>query len=465
MFFLGQVTQTIVNNNANATPASSKMTHIGDSGLEQAGQNEGADILLTFAKREFNRSIQMTNPLRSLLAATVVATSFLAGCAGPMPRPEPLNCPKPQCPSCPACPQQGPVTTTPAAPAKPLERADWSDLPDWQTDRLAGALPALKQSCSVLARRPLWQTFCAELSSLGTGVSEVRLRQFMVRALRPWRLVNADGTREGLVTGYYEPVIRGSRFRSGANRWPIYGVPDDMLTIDLGAAYPELAKYRLRGRIEGRRIVPYWSRGEIDAHGDAFKAPVLLWAADPIDLFFLQIQGSGRILLPDGSMVRVGYADQNGYPYQSIGRWLVAQGELTLDKASMAGIKEWARANPSRLSELLQSNPSFVFFRELPSGNDGPIGALGVPLTAGRSIAVDSQSIPLGAPVFLASTWPNESRPLRRLMVAQDTGGAIKGVVRADFFWGLGPDNGALSGRMRQSGEMWVLLPVGYAPN
>lgn len=330
---------------------------------------------------------------------------------------------------------------------------------------MTAALPALRQSCSVLARKPLWQPFCVGLSSLGATATETQLRQLITTELKPWRLVNPDSTREGLVTGYYEPVIKGSRHRSATNRWPIYGVPEDMLTIDLGDAYPELAKYRLRGRIDGRRVLPYWSRGEINKQGDAFKAPVLLWAADPIDLFFLQVQGSGRVQLADGSMVRVGYADQNGLPYQSIGRWLVGQGELTLDKASMAGIKAWARANPSRLPELLESNPSFVFFRELPSGGGGPIGALGVPLTAERSIAVDPQSIPLGAPVYLASSWPNESRPLRRLMVAQDTGGAIKGVVRADFFWGFGPEKGALAGRMRQTGEMWVLLPRGFAPN
>lgn len=405
----------------------------------------------------------MTNPLRILFAACVAAL-MLGGCAGNVPKTEAPACPKPYCPSCPVCPK--PISpTVPPPPAKPLEPANWGDLPDWQADRLTAALPALRQSCSVLARKPLWQPFCVGLSSLGATATETQLRQLITTELKPWRLVNPDSTREGLVTGYYEPVIKGSRHRSATNRWPIYGVPEDMLTIDLGDAYPELAKYRLRGRIDGRRVLPYWSRGEINKQGDAFKAPVLLWAADPIDLFFLQVQGSGRVQLADGSMVRVGYADQNGLPYQSIGRWLVGQGELTLDKASMAGIKAWARANPSRLPELLESNPSFVFFRELPSGGGGPIGALGVPLTAERSIAVDPQSIPLGAPVYLASSWPNESRPLRRLMVAQDTGGAIKGVVRADFFWGFGPEKGALAGRMRQTGEMWVLLPRGFAPN
>jgi membrane-bound lytic murein transglycosylase A len=178
-----------------------------------------------------------------------------------------------------------------------------------------------------------------------------------------------------------------------------------------------------------------------------------------VELFFLQIQGSGRVELPDGSRVRIGYAEQNGHPYRSIGRWLVEAGELTLDQASMEGIKLWARDNPSRLTELLNVNPSYVFFRELPNAEGGPIGALGIPLSAERSIAVDSKIVPLGAPVYLATTWPNSSRPLHRLTVAQDTGGAIKGAVRADLFWGFGPSAGARAGSMRQQGELWVLLP------
>jgi membrane-bound lytic murein transglycosylase A len=190
-----------------------------------------------------------------------------------------------------------------------------------------------------------------------------------------------------------------------------------------------------------------------------------LWIDDPLDLFFMQVQGSGQVALDDGSRVRVGYADQNGYPYRSIGKWLVDQGELKMEQASMAGIKAWARAHPSRLPELLNANPSLVFFRELPLDGSGPPGALGVPLTAERSIAVDPRQIALGAPVFLATTWPSDTRPLRRLMLAQDTGGAIRGVVRADFYWGSGPEAGSQAGRMRQKGAMWLLMPRAYAPN
>ncbi len=276
--------------------------------------------------------------------------------------------------------------------------------------------------------------------------------------------VNPDGTVEGLVTGYYEPLIKGSRHRSDTYSWPIRGVPQDMLTIDLGDVYPDLRNMRLRGRIVGNRVVPYWTRAEIDTLQEDLSAPALFWAADPIELFFLQVQGSGQVALPDGSRARVGYADQNGHPYISIGRWLVAQGELPLERASMQGIKNWAQENPQRLEELLHTNPSYVFFRELPPSPGGPVGALGVPLTGGRSLAIDPRFVPLGTPVFLSTTYPLSDTPLRRLMLAQDTGGAIKGVVRADFFWGFGDEAGTQAGRMRQQGRIWVLLPKGMTP-
>jgi membrane-bound lytic murein transglycosylase A len=176
----------------------------------------------------------------------------------------------------------------------------------------------------------------------------------------------------------------------------------------------------------------------------------------------MQIQGSGRVKLDGKETIALGYADQNGYPYRSVGRLLVDRGDLPLEKASMQGIKAWAKQNPDKLQELLNYNASYVFFREMPRGLPGPVGALGVPLTARRSIAVDARYVPLGAPVFLATTMPNAHQPLNRLMVAQDTGGAIRGPVRADFFWGFGEEAATLAGRMRQSGKMWVLLPNGY---
>jgi len=217
---------------------------------------------------------------------------------------------------------------------------------------------------------------------------------------------------------------------------------------------------RLRGRIDGKRIVPYYSRAEIDSRGDAFPAPVLGWTADPVALFFMQIQGSGQLRLDSGERVRLGYADQNGHPFRSLGRYLVERGEMTLDQASMQNIKAWAAANPHKLRDALNVNPSYVFFREV-KGQEGPFGALNVPLTAGYSLAVDRRFVPLGAPVYVATNYPLSEERLERLMAAQDTGGAIRGVVRGDFYWGSGTDAGAQAGRMRNQTKLWLLWPRG----
>jgi membrane-bound lytic murein transglycosylase A len=276
-------------------------------------------------------------------------------------------------------------------------------------------------------------------------------------------VINPDGSDSGTITGYYEPLLKGSRTRSSTYRFPIYAVPDDLLTVDLGEVYPEVKNLRLRGRLDGKRVVPYFPRADIEGGRGGAAGKELLWVDDAVDLFFLQVQGSGRVALDTGETVRVGYADQNGYPYRSIGRVLVDRGELTLDQASMQGIKAWAARNPERLAELLNQNASYVFFKESPVTSDGPAGSLGVPLTAGRSLAVDTRAVPLGAPVFLATTFPNSTQPLNRLMVAQDTGGAIRGAVRADFYWGFGEEASTQAGRMRQNGRMWALLPRGFA--
>jgi len=391
------------------------------------------------------------------LAPVLGVLLVLAGCAQ-LPTAPTITEAQCACPVCPVCPAVAP----PKPPAKPLQEARWEDVKGWGADNLAEAHGALLESCGALAKQPAWREACEAARAL--PAENAALRAFFETRFRPWRVVNPDESTEGLVTGYYEPLLRGSRERSKSFSHAIYGVPDDLLVVDLGELYPELKNFRLRGRLDGRRVVPYWPRAELTPQSAALAGKALLWVADPIELFFLQVQGSGRVELPDGRRVRVGYADQNGHPYQSIGRWLVEQGELKLEDASMQGIQAWARANPKRLNELLNVNPSFVFFRELPDNGGGPPGALGVPLTPGRSIAVDPRTVPLGAPVFLATTQPASGQPMQRLVLAQDTGGAIKGAVRADFFWGFGAEAGAQAGRMRQKGEMWVLLPSALVP-
>jgi membrane-bound lytic murein transglycosylase A len=350
-----------------------------------------------------------------------------------------------------------------------MQAAVWSDLPGWREDDLIAAWPAFLQSCRALASRaqwPLWRTACEEAKGLN-AVDAGTLRSFFETRFEPYLLTNPDGTTRGLITGYYEPLLRGARVRGGAFDFPVLGVPNDLLSIDLSDVLPDLKFMRLRGRLQGNKVIPYYSRAEINSRDKEYAERALFWVNDAVELFFLQIQGSGRVQLPDGETVRVGYADQNGHPYQSIGRLLVERGELKLEQASMQGIQSWARSNPAKLNELLNANPSYVFFRELAkpaSDSEGPPGALGVPLSTERSIAVDPRHVPLGAPVLLSTTQPNSALPFRRLMMAQDTGGAIRGVVRADLFWGFGAEAGKQAGRMKQQGQMWVLLPPGAAP-
>lgn len=370
----------------------------------------------------------------------------------------PLPLPIPE--STPTTPAPTPEPVKPIPTAMPwLKPAQWEQLPGWREDDLTLAWPAFLQSCRGLKSNPSWSSVCqaaAQQPPLPDGPS---IRAFFEQQFLVWQINQAEGGVEGLVTGYYEPLLRGSRSATHKYRYPIYAAPEDLLVVDLASLYPELKNLRLRGRIQGNKVVPYFSRAEIEAGAAPVRGKELAWVDDAVELFFLQIQGSGRVRLENGDTVRIGYADQNGHPYRSIGKWLIEKGELTLDKASMQGIKDWGRRNPDRLPELLNANPSYVFFRELPNHLSGPLGALGVPLTAERSIAIDPRGMPLGAPVWLATSRPNSSEVLNRLMLAQDTGGAIRGNVRADFFWGFGDEAGKQAGSMKQKGRMWVLLP------
>jgi membrane-bound lytic murein transglycosylase A len=337
-------------------------------------------------------------------------------------------------------------------------------MPDWGREPLRDSLVAFVRGCAALSKQATWQPVCAAATSLPPESADGDIAAFFERNFDPFLVVNADESTSGMVTGYYEPLLRGSRTRTSRYKYPIYAVPQDLLVIDLSSVYPDLKYKRLRGRLEGNRVVPYLARGDIEKDPAPLKGLEIAWVEDAVELFFLHIQGSGQVQLENGERVRVGYADQNGYPFRSLGRLLIQKGELPPERASMQGIKDWARRHPGKVQRFMNENPSFVFFRELPGDLPGPIGSLGVPLTAERSIAVDPRVIPLGVPVYLATTWPNSPQPLNRLMVAQDTGGAINGGVRADFFWGFGDSAGSQAGKMRQAGRMWVLLPKGYKP-
>ena len=369
-----------------------------------------------------------------------------------------------------ACQVAPPIA--PPAPRATFTSATFDALPGWRDDRVDAAWPAFLVGCRALLAAPatqaIWQSPCAA-AVLINGSDSTQVRAFFEGNFSVYRIGAADGSATGLVTGYYEPLLTGSRNATGRFRTPLYGVPDDLLIVDLGSLYPELKDKRVRGRLDGRRVVPYWARADIERGSAPVDGKAIAFVADPIDAFFLQIQGSGRIRLDDGTVMRVGYADQNGQPFRSIARVLIDRGELTPERASKQAIEAWGHAHPDALPALLDENPSYVFFREVPppppgsldATIDGPIGSLGVPLSAERTVAVDARFIPLGAPLFLSTTYPLSARPLERLVMAQDTGGAIRGPVRADFFWGFGDAAGREAGRMRQQGQLWLIWPKG----
>jgi membrane-bound lytic murein transglycosylase A len=378
-----------------------------------------------------------------------------------------------------------PERPEPPAP-EPLPRFElrpisFEQLAGWRADDPREALDAFRRSCASLARRdaatpmgpdPLfgqvgdWQFVCRDLAA-GAGPSADQARAFVEARFSPYIVV--DGANpEGLFTGYYEPLLNGSRQFGGPYTVPLYRQPDDLLRIDLGRFNPELAGYAIYGRITDREFIPYHSRRDIDSGALAGRGLELLWVDDPIDKFFLQVQGSGQVRLDDGSLIRVGYAGQNGHPYRAIGRDLIEIGVLTREDVSLPAIRGWLEAHPRDAFPIMARNRSYIFFEERPelAPDDGPLGAQGVSLTAGRSLAVDPRYIPFGVPVWLETTapWPEGEGPLRRLMVAQDAGGAIKGVVRGDVFWGAGERAEAIAGHMKSRGRYAILLPKALVP-
>ncbi len=350
----------------------------------------------------------------------------------------------------------------PAVPATIYESGRWVDMPGWYSDNVQEAWQAFLESCRASRFRPQWSTPCAAATAV-TAVSAASVREYFQTYFEPYKVVKRTGTlreQTGLITGYFEPLLHGARKPSARYVAPLYAAPPDLLVIDLASLYPELKGKRVRGRLEGKRVVPYYTRAELPAD-PAIRGNEIVWVDNPFDALMLEVQGSGRVQLPDGGIIRLQYADQNGQPYASVGRYLVRLGELTVEQATIPGIRAWLQAHPQRLREVLNANPSVVFFSEAPLGDPklGPKGAEGIPLTAGRSIAVDPAAVPLGTPVFLATTLPDSNLPLQRLVVAQDTGGAINGAPRADYFCGSGPEPAELAGKMRQTGSLWILWP------
>lgn len=370
----------------------------------------------------------------------------------------------------------------PPEPAVELRPLAFADLPGWgEDDDAAAALEAFRRSCAVLGRRAAdtamgrepwagkvgdWLPACAAAEGVAPGAEAAR--GFLESAFVPAALTDR-GEATGLFTGYYEPLLAGSRTPDDRYNVPLHRRPPDLVSVDLGEFDETLGGRRIAGRVADGRLVPYPTRAEIDRGALAGHGLELFWVDDAVAKFFLQIQGSGQVELPDGQRLRIGYADQNGRAYRAIGRDLVEMGELSTEQVSLQSIRDWLRAHPDRAAELMERNPSYVFFRELGDAatTPGPLGAQGVALTAGRSIAVDRRFVPLGVPLWLDTTapFPDGERPLRRLVVAQDTGGAIKGPVRGDVFWGTGEDAEHVAGHMKSRGRWFILLPRALAPS
>ncbi|EFG30247.2 MltA domain-containing protein [Simonsiella muelleri] len=419
-------------------------------------------------------------------------TCFFAACTNQYPKPTTTsnsNLPMPQ----------------PIGDPKPVGFSQqWNDatytvvphqqLPNWQMNDFVSSLKAFRIGCKQLRNQAAWLSVCHQANSIPDNPNTAKT--FFEQYFTPWQITQ-NGNAQGLITGYYETVLDGSLKPTAQARFPIYGIPNDFVSIPIsakqryartvrvsptsankgvinesGAYVADLSTFplserttALKGRFVGNQFVPYYTRNQINGGALNHLAPILGYANDPVELFFLHVQGSGRLKMPNGDYLRLGFADKNDYPYVSIGKYMAERGYLTLAQASAQGIKNYLAQNPDKLAEVMAQNPSYIFFKTHSADvNDGPTGALGVPLMAEFSGAVDKQYIQLGAPLFIATTHPDTQAPLQRLIMAQDTGSAIKGAVRVDYFWGYGTAAGNTAGKMKNQGKVWELLPNGVLP-
>ncbi len=363
------------------------------------------------------------------------------------------------------------ITPEDVKPQLTLKQVGFRELPGWQNDDMQTAAAAFSKSCTRILKAPPdkqfgalkeagsykdWQTPCREFLALENPAPEA-LHIFFERYFSPFS-VTGGGEPEGLFTGYYEASLKGSLTKQGPYRYPLHTRPDDLVMVQLGDFREELKGQRIAGRVIDGNLKPYESREQIVAGKWPHNDEVLVWVDNAVDAFFVQIQGSGIVELDDGSTLRIGYAGQNGHPYYAIGRELIKREELTAENVSMQSIREWLAAHPDEADEIMNTNKSYVFFTKLDG--EGPIGGEGVALTAGRSLAIDRSLLSYGMPVWVDIKEPVPGTgDLTRLMVMQDTGGAITGPVRGDVFWGFGARAETLAGPMKSKGRYWVLLP------
>lgn len=361
------------------------------------------------------------------------------------------------------------------APKPTFRVVSFKHLPGWDKADLKKSLAAFQTSCRAFIKQDPeqvvgtddielqakdWHPACSAALDINPDASQ-EVKGFFQKWFAPVEFYR-DRPKQGLFTGYYMPLIKGSYTKSAEYSVPIYEVPNDLITVDLGLFIPHLKNRKVVGRLSDNKIVPYYTRAQINKGAIKGKAKVLLWMHSPIDRLFLEIQGSGVVQLDDGSQLYIGYNGQNGAPYTAIAGVLIKQGVMTKDNASMQAIKRYLEANPDQMDKVINKNESFVFFRKL--NLNGALGSQGVALTPGYSLAIDRQWIPMGAPLWLSTTRPDSAhpdmnKPMNRLMVAQDTGGAIKGRVRGDVFWGGGEKATLIAGHMKNTGHYWLLLP------
>ena len=331
-----------------------------------------------------------------------------------------------------------------------LEVLDFKEIDGFEEDNLELALQVFQKDCQRSKRYSLFKSVCQK------AYESTDAKTFFTQNFTPYKLRTHEGEDEGVITGYYEPLLFGSRTKSKEYAYPIYKTPKDLIIVDLTDAYPSLKNYRLRGKLQGNRLIPYdtreqmWNKKELE---------VICYVNNKVDLYFLQIQGSGKVQLDTGEIINVGFANQNGQQYKSIGKYMLKQGYIgsnTDYAASIQGMKKWFNDHPDKVDEVLNINPSFVFFNQ---NAKGATGSLGTELTQKRNLAVDRRYIPLGMPVFINTTNPVTNNTINQLMVAADTGGAIKGQIRADFFWGYSKEAEKYAGRMKEKGSLILLIP------
>ncbi len=360
-------------------------------------------------------------------------------------------------------------------PGLNFSRASFADLPGWKEDTLLDALPALQKSCDKVRQIPVkrrmpgakiggtygdWIEACV---AIGTVTDRASLEKALREHFTPLE-VSAGSNPEGIFTGYYEALLHGSLQKTERFDVPLHRRPDELVMVDLGAFRPSLKGQRIAGSVKNGRLVPYASRKAIEEGALEDRALEILWVDSAVDAYFLHVQGSGRVKMPDGSFYGIGYAAQNGHANRLIGRKLIEMGAIARKDMSGQAIRQWLADNPEQMMDVLKTDPSYVFFRPLKNG-DGPYGSANVVLTAGRSLAIDRKHLPLHAPVWLSASHPDPNNvdiaevPLNRLVVAQDTGGAINGEIRGDVFWGFGNDAEEIAGRMANKGRYWLLLP------